>query len=122
MTQVRPRRRRGMEEIPTGESATSRARSLEPRRRWVYGGLGLPRSWADVSRLQLVVLLAIGLTVWGYVDVSRRGRIVGGHIDYHKTDFTVFTEAGAAFFDGRDPYQVTSPRGWFYLYPPLLAL
>ena len=40
----------------------------------------------------------------------------------HQTDFTVFTEAGAAFFDGRDPYAVKNPRGWFYLYPPLFAL
>ena len=38
------------------------------------------------------------------------------------TDFTVFTEAGAAFFDGRNPYHVANPRGWHYLYPPLFAL
>ena len=42
--------------------------------------------------------------------------------DIHKTDFTVYTEAGAAFFDGRDPYAVTNPRGWGYLYPPLFAI
>ena len=40
----------------------------------------------------------------------------------HRTDLTVFTEAGAAFFDGRDPYEVTNPRGWMYLYPPLFAI
>ena len=40
----------------------------------------------------------------------------------HRTDITVYTEAGAAFFDGRDPYAVTSPRGWHYLYPPLFAI
>ena len=34
----------------------------------------------------------------------------------------MFTEAGSAFFDGRDPYRVASPRGWHYLYPPLFAL
>ena len=45
-----------------------------------------------------------------------------GHTDWHRTDFTVFTEAGAAFFDGRDPYRVANPRGWHYLYPPLFAL
>src|SRR5262249_12073224 len=45
-----------------------------------------------------------------------------GRTDQHKTDFTVFTEAGAAFFDGRNPYRVANPRGWHYLYPPLFAL
>ena len=25
---------------------------------------------------------------------------------------------GAAFFDGREPYDVTNIRGWKYLYPP----
>ena len=40
----------------------------------------------------------------------------------HKTDFTVYTEAGAAFFDGRPPYEVSNPRGWIYLYPPLFAM
>ena len=40
----------------------------------------------------------------------------------HMTDFTVYTDAGAAFFDGREPYDVTNIRGWKYLYPPLFAL
>ena len=40
----------------------------------------------------------------------------------HKTDISVYTEAGAAMFDGRDPYLVSNPRGWHYLYPPLLAI
>ena len=40
----------------------------------------------------------------------------------HRTDLTVYTEAGAAFFDGRPPYEVSNPRGWTYLYPPLLAM
>ena len=64
----------------------------------------------------------VALTIWGYVDVRGRGEIVPGDIEAHSTDFTVFTEAGAAFLDGRDPYRVTNPRGWFYLYPPLFAL
>jgi hypothetical protein len=70
----------------------------------------------------VAVPLIVALIIWGYVDVRRRGEIIPGHIDSHSTDFTVFTEAGAAFFDGRDPYRVTNPRGWFYLYPPLFAL
>ncbi len=40
----------------------------------------------------------------------------------HKTDLTVYTEAGAAFFDGHNPYDVANPRGWRYLYPPLFAI
>ncbi len=51
-----------------------------------------------------------------------RGAINVRRIHEHRTDFTVYTEAGAAFFDGRDPYQVTNPRGWRYLYPPLFAI
>jgi hypothetical protein len=38
------------------------------------------------------------------------------------TDVTVYTEASAAFLDGRPPYEVMNPRGWRYLYPPLFAL
>ena len=38
------------------------------------------------------------------------------------TDLTVYTEAGAAFFDGRDPYVVSNVRGWRYVYPPLFAI
>ena len=42
-------------------------------------------------------------------------------ISFHRSDFTL-TEARAAFFDGREPYEVANPRGWYYLYPPLFAL
>jgi hypothetical protein len=61
------------------------------------------------------------MAIWGWFDVRVRGS-VDPHTAIHKTDFTVYTEAGAAFFDGRDPYQVTNPRGWGYLYPPLFAI
>ena len=66
--------------------------------------------------------MAVALTVWGYVAIGPNGRLEPGRAELHKTDFTVFTEAGAAFFDGRDPYRVTNARGWHYLYPPLFAL
>ncbi|HTU23937.1 MAG TPA: glycosyltransferase 87 family protein [Pirellulales bacterium] len=69
-----------------------------------------------------LVALAIALAVWGWVDVRSRGRIEPGNLVEHRTDFTVYTEAGAACFDGRDPYAVTNPRGWGYLYPPLPAI
>jgi hypothetical protein len=60
--------------------------------------------------------------IWGYMDVRKRGLVVTGHPELHRTDVTVYTEAGAAFFDGRDPYAVENPRGWHYLYPPLFGL
>jgi hypothetical protein len=66
--------------------------------------------------------LALALAVWGLTDVRNRGRVDPDDPLAHKTDFTVFTEAGAAFFDGRNPYDVSNPRGWRYLYPPLFAI
>jgi hypothetical protein len=70
----------------------------------------------------LGVVAVVALTIWGYASIGPRGRLDPGRTEEHKTDFTVFTEAGAAFFDGRDPYKVSNPRGWYYLYPPLFAL
>ena len=81
---------------------------------------GHPRSTAEVRFA--AVTLVIGLTIWGWLDVRERGQTHPNHADFHRTDFTVYTEAGAAFFDGREPYQITNPRGWYYLYPPLFAL
>ncbi|MCH7501565.1 MAG: DUF2029 domain-containing protein, partial [Nitrospinae bacterium] len=73
--------------------------------------------------------LCLGLILWGLTDVRQRAHFdpVLAEQDWreilkHRTDLTVFTEAGAAFFDGRDPYRITNPRGWMYLYPPLFAL
>ncbi len=68
----------------------------------------------------LFIVVCIALTIWCIADVRRRARADGRKP--HSTDFTVYTEAGAAFFDGRDPYTVTNPRGWRYLYPPLFAI
>lgn len=67
----------------------------------------------------LVILL---LLAWGLTDVRRRADLDPANPGSHRTDFTVYTEAGAAFFDGRDPYAVTNARGWHYLYPPLFAI
>jgi hypothetical protein len=66
--------------------------------------------------------LAAALAIWCAVDVSRRARVDPQRPSQHMTDVTVYTEAGRAFFDGRDPYEVTNIRGWKYLYPPLFAL
>ncbi len=67
-------------------------------------------------------ILAIALVAWGFTDVMNRGRIDPDDPLAHKTDLTVYTEAGRAFFDGRNPYEVSNPRGWRYLYPPLFAI
>ena len=66
--------------------------------------------------------IVVGIVVWGLTDVRMRARIDPQHRAVHKTDFTVYTEAGAAMFDGRDPYRVSNPRGWKYVYPPLFAI
>ncbi len=76
-----------------------------------------PVKLGPTDPLRWPVLLAIGVAmiIWCFADVQRRGRVIPERPDKHRTDFTVYTEAGAAFFDGRDPYRVTNPRGWFCL-------
>jgi hypothetical protein len=70
----------------------------------------------------LAVLLLI-LLAFGLVDVRKRARVDPSNPLSHRSDVTVYTGAGAAFFEeGTDPYLVTNPRGWHYLYPPLFAL
>jgi len=69
-----------------------------------------------------LAILVIVLIVWGLTDVRHRARTDPHHLSAHRTDFTVYTAAGAAMFDGRDPYTVSNPRGWHYLYPPLFAI
>ena len=76
--------------------------------------------WLAPWRLLLGLLLA--LSIWGWFDVRLRGYAKPGELWNHKSDLTVYTEAGAAFFDGRPPYEVCNPRGWTYVYPPMLAL
>jgi hypothetical protein len=81
------------------------------------------RPVTDVFRNRwLYLALVVTCAIWCALDVMPRGVINVRRIHEHRTDFTVYTEAGAAFFDGRDPYQVTNPRGWRYLYPPLFAI
>ncbi len=80
------------------------------------------RHWLWPTRLRVIAGLAIALAIWGWLDVRQRGQFDPDHWWRHKTDFTVYTEAGAAFFDGRDPYTVTNLRRWTYLYLPLFAI
>ena len=79
-----------------------------------------PHGWSE--RVKILAILAIAFAVWGWVDVRLRGTVDPDNLGIHKTDLTVYTEAGAAFFDGRKPYEVTNPRGWGYLYPPPFAM
>lgn len=78
--------------------------------------------WKPRLNRRFLVALFTALVIWGITDVRYRASLHPGEPGKHRTDFTVYTEAGAAFFDGRDPYEVTNPRGWKYLYPPMLAL
>jgi hypothetical protein len=80
------------------------------------------RWWQWRNRTRIIFTLVVTMIVWGATDVRSRGRVDPSNPVVHRTDFTVYTEAGAAFFDGRDPYRVTNPRGWGYLYPPLFAM
>lgn len=69
-----------------------------------------------------VLLFMVLLAVWGLTDVRSRASFDPLKPERHRTDLTVFTEAGAAFYDGRDPYEVANPRGWKYPNPPLFAM
>jgi hypothetical protein len=49
-----------------------------------------------------IVVVAF-LLLWGFPDVRRCEDVDPQSIGRHQTDVTVYTEAGAAFFDGRNP-------------------
>ncbi len=70
----------------------------------------------------VLVLSAVAVAlVFGLVGVRERARTDLGARAHH-TDFTVYTAAAKALADGADPYDAKSPRGWRYVYPPLLAI
>ncbi len=85
---------------------------------------GPPRHkhWLWPTRRRVILGLVVALAIWGWLDVRRRGESDPERWWEQKTDLTVYTEAGAAFFDQRDPYEVTNLRGWKYLYLPLFAI
>jgi hypothetical protein len=66
--------------------------------------------------------LSVAIVAWGWFDVRSRARIDPLNPTVHKTDVTVYTVAAQAMFAGEDPYEVSNPRGWHYLYPPILAI
>ena len=88
----------GLGAEPTHRSSTMAFIRIAPRRAVVIGA----------ALAFLVAACTLGL-----LDVRRRAL---------NSDFTVFAIAGAAFFDGRDPYAIANPQGWHYAYPPLFAL
>lgn len=69
-----------------------------------------------------MTILVVALAVWGLTDVRHRAQTDPNNLGNHRSDFTVYTAAGAAMFNSRDPYTVANPRGWHYLYPPLFAI
>ena len=64
--------------------------------------------WFAPWRVALTLLIIA--TIWGLVDVRRRSFAYPDMPGEHKSDLTVYTGAGAAFFDGREPYEVCNPR------------
>lgn len=71
--------------------------------------------------LLLALLVSIAAAAFGVLDVRQRARLDRG-LSHHHTDFTVYQAAARALRDGTDPYQARSPRGYRYVYPPLLAV
>jgi len=95
------------------------------------GGTTPPKWWSRIARQFALIpgprwlwwtLALVAVIVWGLADIRLRGLPWPDRPLEHKTDFTVYTAAGRAFFTGQNPYEVTNPRGWKYLYPPLFAL
>jgi len=78
--------------------------------------------WHPQLNRKFLIVAVLAFIIWGLTDIRYRAGLHPDEPWKHRTDFTVYTEAGAAFFDGRDPYEVANPRGWKYLYPPMLAL
>ncbi len=68
------------------------------------------------------ILVLVVLAIWCWVDVWPRGRLDPTKPHVHRTDFTVYTNAGKAALVGIDPYSATNARGWKYLYLPPFAL
>src|SRR5271166_4215671 len=111
-----------MQDDPTEPSKRTARTSGSSLSRFSYSGVGIPASREGVKFAYVAMIPIVALIILWYVDIQYRGQIIAGRIEAHRTDFTVFTEAGAALFDGRNLYRVTNPRGWYYLYPPLFAL
>ena len=80
------------------------------------------KSTAVFSNPYQAMVVLIALAIWCWVDVWPRGRLDPDRPHTHRTDFTVYTNAGKAALAGENPYSVTNARGWSYLYLPAFAL
>jgi Glycosyltransferase family 87 len=76
---------------------------------------------SPAQRRLLVLVAVLAALLYGWFDVANRARIDRGP-KYHRTDFTVYQAAAAALVEGSDPYEARNPRGYRYVYPPLLAV
>ncbi len=69
------------------------------------------------------IILMIGL---GVSTVFRSGpHTFGAHqwgSKFHRTDFTVYQVAGRAVLEGQNIYEVANPRGWYFMYLPVVAV
>lgn len=74
-----------------------------------------------MNRRALTALVVVAAVVFGVADVRNRARLDRGP-KAHRTDLTVYLAAADALARGDDPYEARSPRGWRYVYPPLLAV
>jgi hypothetical protein len=68
-----------------------------------------------------IIALVLAAAAYFHFDVGRRARVDRG-VRHHRTDFTVYQAAAHALVHGDDPYQARNPRGYRYVYPPLLAI
>jgi len=74
-----------------------------------------------MRRTALVVGVLLAIVAYGVADVRQRARIDRG-TRRHRTDLTVYLAASGALVHGGNPYEARNPRGYRYVYPPLLAI
>jgi hypothetical protein len=74
-------------------------------------------------RCRILVAAAVLVAAGAYFvfDVRQRARVDRAPSS-HRTDFTVYQYAARALADGEDPYEARNPRGYRYVYPPLLCV
>ena len=81
-----------------------------------------------MKKFQIAILvIAAGLVIGlGYSTVYRSGPHQFGNRTWgskaHRTDFTVYHEAGRAVLAGDNIYEVSNRRGWVYQYLPVFAV
>lgn len=75
-----------------------------------------------MTRTRLLFLVALAAAaVYFVADVRQRARLDRG-VKRHRTDMTVYQAAAQALVAEDDAYEARNPRGYRYVYPPLLAI